>query len=283
MKRTVGLIVDSTFGLDKKYAKKYDITIVPLKVLIDDKEYIDGELDPELVIQALKDGKQVKTSQPAPELFMQAINHQLIDFKEVIVLTLSKTLSGTNNSANLAYTIMGNNQVHVVDTETTINGGAYLAMNLMTYLEEEKTAEEALVYLESLKKKGSIIFTVDNLQTLVLNGRLGRVSAFIGNILKVKPILRFKDGVLELEHKTRSFSNVLLYVLSEVKKLQAHGTVIVRIGYVDTSVQAKELEHEIFQLGEGIDVALTGYISPVIAAHVGLGGLGVYLSYTENA
>jgi DegV family protein with EDD domain len=283
MKRLVGLIVDSTFGLDIKYAKKYNITIVPLKVLIDDKEYIDGELDPELVIQALREGKQVKTSQPAPELFMQAINHQLIEFSEVIVLTLSKTLSGTNNSANLALTIMGNHSVHVVDSETTINGGVFLVQQLITYLEEGASSLQALTYLEELKRKGSIIFTVDNLQTLVLNGRLGRISAFIGNILKVKPILRFDQGVLELEHKTRSFSNVKLYIINEVKKLQEKGNVIIRIGYVDTSVQAKELEHEIFQLGEGIDVALTGYISPVIAAHVGLGGLGVYLTYTENA
>ncbi len=283
MKRSVGLVVDSTFGLDLKLAKKFDITIVPLKVLIENKEFIDGELDPELVIKALAEGKQVKTSQPSPELFMQAINHQLIDFNEVIVLTLSKTLSGTNNSANLALTIMGNDRVFVVDTETTINGGAFLTEKLVEFLEEGHTAEEGLTYLETLKKKGSIIFTVDNLQTLVLNGRLGRVSAFIGNILKVKPILRFRDGVLDLEHKTRSFSNVKLYILSEVKKLQEFGNVTIKIGYVDTSVQAKELEHEIFQLGEGIEVSLTGYISPVIAAHVGLGGLGVYLTYDENA
>lgn len=279
MKRTVGLVVDSTFGLDSKYVKENNISVVALKVIIDGKEFIDGQLAPNQVVDALKSKKSIKTSQPSPEHFMQAYEKQLINYDDVICLTIAKSLSGTNNSANLGKTIMENNKIHVVDSETNINGGMYLTEKLIEFLDEGHNVQDALVYLEELKNKGSLIFTVDNLQTLVANGRLGRVQATIGNILKIKPILRFRKGVLDLEHKVRSSKNVMLYLVNEAKKLMDFGKVVVRIAYVDQSAQAKELQHEIFQLGENVDVKITGVISPVVSAHVGLGGLGIYLAY----
>jgi DegV family protein with EDD domain len=278
MERKIGLVVDSTFGLSQAFVKEHHITVVPLKVLIDDKEYIDGEINPDVVVDALQQGKHVKTSQPTPELFMQAYEEQLKHYPQVLCMTLSKTLSGTINSATLAQTIMENQNIYVVDTESTINGGLYLAEMMINYLNEGHNITDALSYLEELKDKGSLIFTVDNLQTLVKNGRIGKVQAIIGNVLKIKPILRFRRGVLDLEHKVRSFKNVILYLSDEVKKMMNYGKVAVYIAFVDRSVEAKELEHELFQLGEQVRVKITGVISPVVSAHVGLGGLGIYLT-----
>src|SRR3989339_1152681 len=278
MQRKIGLVVDSTFGLSQTFIKQHQISVVPLKILIDDKEYIDGNIDPEVVVKALQEGKHVKTSQPTPELFIQAYEEQLKMFPQVLCITLSKTLSGTINSATLAQTILENQNVYVVDSETTINGGLYLAEQMIFYLNEGHNITDALNYLEELKDRGSLIFTVDNLQTLVKNGRLGKVQAFIGNVLKIKPILRFRKGVLDLEHKVRSFKNVILYLTDEVKKMNLLGKVTVYIAFVDRSVEAKELEHELFQLGEQVNVKITGVISPVVSAHVGLRGLGIYLT-----
>ena len=282
MKKTVGVVVDSTFGLEEKFVKEENIIVVPLKVMIEDQEYIDGKLDPKLVVKAMEEKKQVKTSQPSPDLFKAAFEKQLETYDEVLCLTLSKTLSGTINSASLAKTILENSKVVVVDTESTINGSGYLAEKVVEYLNEGHTASEAVSYLENLKDQGSLIFTVDNLQTLHRNGRLGKVSAFIGNILKIKPILRFKRGVLDVEHKVRSFPNVILYLKKQVETMLEYGKdVVVRIAYVDRATEAKELEHELYQLGDKVHVKLTGIISPVISAHVGLGGLGIYLAYED--
>ncbi len=278
--RKVGIVIDSTFGIEEAFAEEQHLSIVPLKVIIGNKEYQDGSFDPELVIQAFNNKQSIKTSQPAPEQFIEAINKQLETYEEVICMTLSKTLSGTLNSATLASTIIDNPKVHVVDSETTINGGAYLTEKLIAYLDEGHSAQEGLEELEVIKKKGSLIFTVNDLQTLHRNGRLGMISAFIGNILRIKPILRFKQGVLELEHKVRGVSKAMEYLVNETKKLLEFGKqVIVRISYVDRSIDAKELEHNIYQLSDKISVKITGIISPVISAHVGLGGLSVYLTY----
>jgi len=276
MQRKVGIVVDSTFGLDPNYDNQ--IIVVPLNVLIDNKEYIDGEIHPDIVVDALQNKKTVKTSQPAPELFLKAFEDQLKRYEDVICMTISKSLSGTINSANLAKTLVESEHVYVEDTESNINGAAYLAEKLIEYLDEGHSVQEGLRHLGELKEKGSLVFTVDNLQQLVTNGRLSRVQGFIGNILKIKPILRFSRGVLAVEAKVRSFNNVVLYLLNETKKLMVFGKVVVRIAYVDRSTEAKILEHELFQLGENVTIKITGVISPVVSAHVGLGGLGIYIT-----
>lgn len=278
MKRKVGLVMDSTFGADKNYAKENNISIVPLKVIIDGKDYVDGEFSPELVVDALTHKKTITTSQPTPEQFMESYKKQLENYEEVICMTISKSLSGTFNSANLAQTILEDKNVYVVDSESNINGAMYLAEMLIAYLDKGHTAQEGLSYLESIKSLGSLVFTVDNLQSLVRSGRISKVKAMIGNVLKIKPILRFKQGVLDLEHKVRSFENVVLYLVKEVEKLLEKGKVAVRIAFVDRSKEAKELEHAIYQLSDEIDIKITGVISPVVSAHVGLGGLGIYLT-----
>lgn len=278
MKSKVGIVVDSTFGIPKSFQDEHQIIVVPLKVIIEDKEYVDGQVDPELIIAALRDQKSVKTSQPSPEAFLQAYEKQLETFDEVLCLTLSSTLSGTFNSANLAKTIVDNEHVYTVDSETTISGGVYMVEKLVAFFQTGKTVSDALPYIEILKEKGSIIFTVDNLQQLVASGRLSKLQAMIGNFLKVKPILRFRRNVLDLEHKVRSFGNVLKYLINQIEGLLEKGEVTILINYVDVPDKAKELEHEIYQLSKDIPVRIVGLISPVVSAHVGLGGLGIYLT-----
>jgi DegV family protein with EDD domain len=276
--RTVGLVVDSTFGLALPFVKKHNITVVPLHVYIDGKAYIDGEIDPALVIQALEDKKDVKTSQPSPETFVEAFKTQLETYEQVLCLTLSKTLSGTYNSAMLAAEMMNDSRVLVIDTETTICGGEFLSERAIEIFEEGRTLSEGADIMRKAIKDGYLLFTVDNLQTLARNGRLGRVSAFIGNIMKVKPILRFKDNVLEFEHKVRSFPNVLLYLIDSARALVEQGETAIRVAYVDQKAMAERLINDLKEALPGISVKLSGIISPVISAHVGLGGLGVYLA-----
>lgn len=280
MSRKVGIVVDSTAGLNPNFVKEHAIDVVTLKVMIGESEYVDGEFDPDLVVQALQKHVKVKTSQPSPDMFIKAYEHQLSLYDEVICLTLSKSLSGTFNSATLAKTILENNKIVVIDSESTITGEAYLTEKLVHYLEEGHSAAEAQAYMEALKDQGSLVFTVDNLATLHDNGRLSKLQATIGNILRIKPILRFRRGVLDVEQKVRGFQKAFNYLVKEVKSMLDMGKdAVVRIAYVDRSLEAKELEHELAQLGEHVDVKIMGVVSPVISAHVGLGGLGIYLGF----
>lgn len=275
--RKVGFVIDSTFTY-----KNEDISVVPLKIIIDDVEYIEGQFNHDIAVNAFKEGKLLKTSQPTPNLFVEAYEHQLsLGYEHVICLTISATLSGTINGANVAKDIVNSNNVTVIDTQSGTIGAAHIIDETLKFANEGKSLEEIISFINETIKKGSIIFSVDNLQTLVRNGRLSRVSALIGGLLKVKPILRFKEGVLTVESKARGLLGVFKYITNQVSEMiQERDKVVVRISYVDNIDYAKALEENIKALkSDKVDVKLSGVVSSVMAAHVGLGGLGIYLGF----
>ncbi|HHT54974.1 MAG TPA: DegV family protein, partial [Acholeplasma sp.] len=206
--RKIGFVVDSTFGY-----KGNEATVVPLNVFIDDKEYVDGEFDGSLVVEALEKDLKMSTSQPSPNAFLNAYEKELAKgYEHVICLTISSSLSGTFNSANLGKDILENDNVTIIDTKTVNLGSEYILEEAIKYANLGKSLEEVIKYINDLISKGSIIFSVDNLQTLVKGGRLGRLSALIGSVLKIKPILRFKEGILNVEAKVRGLMGVFKYI-----------------------------------------------------------------------
>ena len=272
--RKVGFVIDSTFTFKTK-----DISVVPLKVIIDDAEHVEGQISNDLVVDALKNNRDLKTSQPTPNSYVEAYEHQLsLGYEHVICLTISSTLSGTINGANVAKDIVDNEKITVIDTQSASVGATAVLENALAYAETGKSVEEVIAYINESVKKGSVIFSVDNLSTLVKNGRLSKVSAFIGGLLRVKPILRFKEGVLTVESKARGILGVFKYITAQVAEMVEKNDVVVRITYVDNLAYAEEMEKSILDLNnDKIDVQVRGIVSTVMAAHIGLGGMGIYL------
>lgn len=272
--RKIGFVVDSTFGYNGKFA-----SVVPLKVIIDNKEYVDGTIGEGILVDALKNNKSITTSQPSPNLFVQAFEHELEKYDHVICLTLSKTLSGTFNSANLAKDILEKENIIIIDTETVTEGALYIFEELLKLADEGKSLEEVLGEFKRIKANGSIIFSVDDLSTLVKGGRLGKISGIIGSLLRIKPILRFKEGVLTVEAKVRGLMSSFKYIIDQAKVLAEHSNIIVRITYVDNRGYADQIYEMFKELNnDKIDVKIGGTLSPVVAAHIGLGGMGIYLA-----
>lgn len=272
--RKVGFVIDSTFTFKTK-----DISVVPLKVIIDGAEHVEGQISNDLVVDALKNNRDLKTSQPTPNSYVEAYEHQLsLGYEHVICLTISSTLSGTVNGANVAKDIVDNEKITVIDTQSASVGATAVLENALAYAETGKSVEEVIAYINESVKKGSVIFSVDNLSTLVKNGRLSKVSAFIGGLLRVKPILRFKEGVLTVESKARGILGVFKYITAQVAEMVEKHDVVVRITYVDNLAYAEEMEKSILDLNnDKIDVQVRGIVSTVMAAHIGLGGMGIYL------
>lgn len=276
MKRKIGFVVDSTFG-----EAINDVTFVPLTIDVDGKDYIDGTIDNEIIVEALSNKKHIKTSQPSPDKFVLGYKEQFAKgYDYVICLTVASSLSGTFNSATLAKEIYDNDNVYVIDTKSVNIGSKYILEKAIEYAEANNSLEDVLKYIDELIARGSVIFSVDELGTLVRNGRLSRTSALIGNILRIKPILRFKEGVLEVEAKVRRFGGVLKYITGQVENMLEKLKVIVRITYVDNIDYANSMKEAINNLdNKNIDIKIMDILTPVVSAHVGLGGMGIYLTY----
>jgi fatty acid-binding protein DegV len=101
----------------------------------------------------------------------------------------------------------------------------------------------------------------------------------IGNLLKKKPILKFKNGKLELEETVRSFIGVKTFIVDATKKLleASKHNIVVYINYVDDEERAKTVKEALLELGKRVSIRIVGTVSPVVSAHVGLGTLGIYI------
>lgn len=280
LKPKIGVVVDSTFNLNSDFVKTHHIQTVYLDIMVSNDTYRDGDLSNDQIYAFIDQNKKVTTSQPAPNRFMIAYQTLLDEgYDHVICLTVSQSLSGTYNSAILAKDMIEEkSKVTVLDTLSAICGAEYLTERLIQHIETKDTLEAVIqAYLED-RNKGSLIFTVDDLNILVKSGRLSKIQGMIGNLLKVKPILRFDQGKLSVEHKVRSTEGILNYLTSEVSKLQQKAKTVVRITYTTTSDVAHQFHDIIKEKFDNVSVKVSGTISAVIAVHVGKAGLGIYLT-----
>ena len=118
-KNKIGVVVDSTFKMNASFIQEKDIRVVYLDILVGDKTYKDGELTNDEIYAFMDKNIKVTTSQPAPNRFMNAYQSLLDDgYEHVICLTVSESLSGTFNSANLAKGMLEDpSKVTVFDTK----------------------------------------------------------------------------------------------------------------------------------------------------------------------
>jgi len=279
--KKIGLIVDSTFGLNEELIKKEDVLVIPLTVYMNEVPQDDGTITVEQIVDAFNSKVDFKTSQPTPEAFLKAMDKHLESYEEVLILCLAKNLSGTYNSAMLAKDMCKKpEKVTVFDTESTSGGGLYFVEHFSRMRSEGKSLEEIVKHLETLKSKGMYFVTVDNLKYLVKGGRISATKAVIGNLLKKKPVLKFKDGKLELDKTVRSFVGVKNYIHEQASELSEEGKLglTVYISYVDDRERAESVKSKLEELGTKTHAKIVGHVSPVISAHVGLGALGIYIA-----
>lgn len=195
----IKIITDSTAYAPEEYVKKHDITVVPLRILYKDQDFVEGfpgSFD-EFFDDFTKTKLFPKTSQPSVELFVDEFNKAIDSGDEVLVFTVSSTVSGTFNGATLA-----KNQCKDPDKVTVFDSQG-LAQCILGYIMEAvqmrdagKSVNEIVERLTVLQENSLITFVPDTLEYIYKGGRIGKVTATLGSILQIKPIITFKKGVL---------------------------------------------------------------------------------------
>ena len=189
----IKIIADSTAYVTKEYAEKNDITIIPLRYLVNEKEYEEGWPGTygEFFDDFLKNKVFPKTSQPSPALFIQEYNKAIAKGDDVLVFTIGSTFSGTFNVATLAKNQCdAPEKVTVFDSQGLAETIFGYIMEAVNWRNEGKSVSEIVEHLnKDCLDKSSIIFVPETMQYLEKGGRIGKVTATIGSILQIKPII----------------------------------------------------------------------------------------------
>lgn len=200
----VKIICDSAADITSAFAKENDIKIIPLKTIIDGREYLDGvELSPEEFYKLQKETKDFPTtSQISPAEFADAYMEVTEGGDEAVVITISSGLSGTYQSATIAADEY-EGKVFVVDSLNVAIGEQLLVHLALRLKDEGLSAAEIKNKLNSVHEKMHLLASFDTLEYLFRGGRLSRTSAVAGAMLNIKPIFTIENGKLEIVAKAR--------------------------------------------------------------------------------
>lgn len=199
----IRFLTDSTADILPREAAERDIDVVPLKVLFGETAYRDGlDLDHAAFYQMLAGADTLPTtSQPTPEDFLPCFEAARRRGDTLICPLLAASLSGTCQSALIARDICGYENIHIIDSTTTVLGLRLLVDLGCALREEGLGAGEIVARLEEARGRIRLLAIVDTLEYLHKGGRLPAAVSIVGGLLRVKPIITLKDGALGLVGK----------------------------------------------------------------------------------
>ncbi len=274
----VAVVTDSTAYLPAELSGTYDLTVVPLTVVINGDEGLEGsEITPTEVARALNARRvAVSTSRPAPAQFVAAYRRLLDAGADGIVsVHLSSKLSGTHDAARLAAEEIGT-QVRVVDSGTTGMGLGFVALAATTVAGNGASIDKVYQAAVEHAERTSTLFYVDTLEFLRRGGRIGAASALLGTALSVKPILHVLDGSIVVRDKVRTAGRALTRLVDLAVDASGDGEVDIAVHHLGTPDRAAALADAVtMRLGDRLRDCYITEIGAVVAAHVGPGVAGV--------
>jgi DegV family protein with EDD domain len=273
------VITDSVSDLPQRVAEEHGITVIPVMVHFGLEQYRDRvEMSIREFMRRLPLAKTPpKTSQPAPGDFLQAYQEATADGSSVVSVHPSSRLSGTYQSAVIARSMLEDRDIEVVDTRLASMGQGWVALRAAREAMLGRSKQEVMSAVTRVASSVKTLIVVDTLEYLARNGRIGKAQAWLGTMLKVKPILTLDDGLIAPLEKAVGAARALGRLVDMVREnIELGKRVVLGIVHADAAAQAQRLKEELERLFDIEEVIITE-TGPAIAANVGPGTYGVML------
>ncbi|WP_018132174.1 DegV family protein [Effusibacillus pohliae] len=275
----IAIVTDSTAYLPDDYIEKNRITVVPLSVNFGTETRREGiDIKTREFYDMLPRLKELPTtSQPAVGEFVQAFESLVKTYDTVIGMFLSSGLSGTYNAAKTAAEMVGGD-ITVIDSKITSYPLARMVMEAVDMRDAGKSKEEIVSRVQQIVDNVKGYFVVDSLEHLHKGGRISGVSALVGSLLQIKPVLYVtEEGKLDLLDKVRTKRKALdrlVSLLREDKQAQPDLPIRLAVVYTQDEQAAREFQDRIRQEFPDVEPDLSE-LGPVIGTHVGPGMLAI--------
>ncbi len=219
MNYKIKLVSDSTCDLSQELIEKMQIEIVPLYVNFGEESYLDGEnLSTERMYKMIEIKNTLpKTAAASPGRFEEVFRKYLEMEYVIIYVGIGSKFSATFQSAYAAAHLLDQASIHLVDSMNLSSGSGLLLLKASAMIEKGLKAAEIVTALNEMKLKVRSQFVIDTLDYLYKGGRLNALSASLGTVLRIKPIIKVRDGVMAVGKKGRgSLKNGIDLMLDEM-------------------------------------------------------------------
>ncbi|MDP6349166.1 MAG: DegV family protein [Chloroflexota bacterium] len=279
------IVTDSTAGLPADLVQELNITVVPLIVRFGSEALHEGTeiTNAEFYHRLTVDPDHPSTSQPSPGEFITAYQSIADDADDIISIHITSELSGTFDSATSA----GASDevavpVHVVDSRSASIGLGFLAVLAAERARDGVSVPEILQELDAWIQRGRTCFLLDTLEFLHRGGRIGAAQAFLGSLLRVKPVLHVVNGVIEPLDRARSPRKAIDRIVRYIREEADDGPLpYAGLLFSTDREMADRLRERIdaeFEVGRWF----VAEIGAVIGAHVGPSAIGVAFPARET-
>ncbi len=274
--RPVRVVTDSTADLPPDVVEELDITVVPLQVIFGQETFRDGiDLSSEEFFRRLAESSDLPTtSQPSIGEFRQTYEDLAAQTDRILSIHISSGFSGTIDAARQAAAALADRcRIEIIDSGVVSIALGLAVIAAARAARENADLEACAESARSVLRRERIAVALDTLDYLRRGGRIGRAQAFLGGLLRLKPILTIRDGeafpLTRARTRRKALDAALRLSLEESSDVQEAAVV-----HATTPEDARLLADEVARRYPGIPVHV-GRFGPVLGVHGGPGMVGI--------
>ena len=279
--KEVAIVTDTTACVPREQVARYDIEIVPVQLIFEERTYRDGiDISPTEFYSLLRQARKMPTtSASSPNPYLEAYQKAGKKAKSILCLTEPSRFSAMFDSAKVAVE-MARNTLHnvaieVLECTTAAAGQGLVALAAARAATLDKPLDEVKAITKNIMSRVNLYATLDTLQYLAKSGRVPQAAALVNSLLNIKPIftLNHSDAhTVALPRTTKSAMNRMLKLMGrEVTKGQSLHVAVMHADALDKAVSLKNRIASQFQCDE---IFITEF-TPVMGVHTGPGLVGV--------
>jgi len=279
--KKVAIVTDTTACIPQEQVKRYDIEVVPVQLIFEDKDYRDGiDISPSEFYALLRQAKKLPTtSNSSPDPYLEAYRKAGQRAESILCITLSAKLSAIFNSARLAMetakTALPKVTIEVLDCGTAAAAQGLVVLAAARAAASGKNLNEVIETAKNTMHRVNLFATLDTLHYLVKGGRVPQAAALVNSLLKIKPVFTLNDGDARTVAIPRTIPSAIKRMLKIMEQKVIKGQPLhVAVMHADSLDKAVALRNRVSSQFDCAELFITEF-TPVMGVHTGPGLLGI--------
>lgn len=273
----VHIVADTLAVLPEEWAAAHGVAVIPQVIVFGQESLLEGvEIDNATFLQRLASERELpKTAAPPIERFREVFARLAPTGEPIVCIHPSAVVSGTVRSATLAAREFPEADIRIVDTALISTPLGTLVEQAVAWRDEGAGADEIVARVQAMAARCRIYFLVNTLEYLARGGRIGGAAALLGGLLRIKPILTFREGQVDQLEKQRTYKRARARLAELVtSQAPAHAGAHLTVMHAAAEDEARTLANELAAALDLSEVPVRN-MPPAIVTHAGPGVLGV--------
>jgi len=286
--KKVAVVTDTTACIPQEQVERYDIEIVPVQLIFEDRTYRDG-IDisaAEFYARLRQTSRPPTTSSSSPEMYLEAYQKASQRAASILCITEPSKFSAMLDSAAVASELLRKKlpevDMELIDCTTAAAGQGLVTLAAARAAATGQNLRQVKEIAENVMEHVKLFATLDTLDYLVKSGRVPQAAALVNSILQIKPVFTLNHVNARTVALPRTIESAMKRILKLMERNVVRGKPLhVAVMHADAPDNALVLREHIAAQFHCSELFITEF-TPVMGVHTGPGLLGVAF-YSESA